>query len=300
MPITFKCPGCGQFCAFKPRYASHKARCLQCGQRFVIPAEDGGRAVKLKEERGRPEAGFYKSVFIYNWNIFLKPENLPGLILAAAAVSFQFFLAGANYSFELPGFAVNIPLDWVAIMLCWGILFWYYFETIQTLVMGVETLPTVDIDGFFEYVWKVIKSIYLFICAAALSFLPFVLISAILEKMNIVVSWISYLIVAGGVIMFPITLLTLAGSEHLWNVLRYDYLIRPILKAPFAYLTVVVMTAVSMGGSYALLTYTMKANPRGLEAAGYCAAFFGFQVMTLISMRSAGLFYHYYRCWFDW
>jgi len=64
MTIVFRCPTCGNLCAFQAKYAGRGARCMRCRQRFIIPSEDNAPAEKIPEEPGAPISGFYRAVFI--------------------------------------------------------------------------------------------------------------------------------------------------------------------------------------------------------------------------------------------
>ena len=50
MTIEFNCPQCGALIAFESQHAGRRARCLSCGQKFIIPAESFQKAEKITPE----------------------------------------------------------------------------------------------------------------------------------------------------------------------------------------------------------------------------------------------------------
>ncbi|MHC4417571.1 MAG: hypothetical protein ACYSU6_03180, partial [Planctomycetota bacterium] len=94
MTIQFYCPNCDSIIAFDSKHAGKRARCLACGQLFVIPEKsyEKPKKVKLRIERGEPLPGFYRAVFIDSWKLFLDPENAISLVFVATVVCFKFFI----------------------------------------------------------------------------------------------------------------------------------------------------------------------------------------------------------------
>jgi ribosomal protein S27E len=63
MTIQFNCPYCDALIAFPDRHAGKHARCLTCGQLFIIPSSDGEKPQKIepKIQKAEPVPGFYRA-----------------------------------------------------------------------------------------------------------------------------------------------------------------------------------------------------------------------------------------------
>lgn len=72
MTIEFNCPKCGALVAFDSKHAGKRAKCLACGQRFLIPSQSFQKPEKAEPEaepKEDPIPGFYRAVFIDSWRI---------------------------------------------------------------------------------------------------------------------------------------------------------------------------------------------------------------------------------------
>ena len=82
MSIRFYCPTCGAPIAFQEKHIGKPARCLNCGQAFIIPPEDEQVPQKIKLETktqsSEPLPGFYKALLLDSLKIFFHAENLTG------------------------------------------------------------------------------------------------------------------------------------------------------------------------------------------------------------------------------
>jgi len=92
MAISFKCPNCENLCAFNEKHAGKHAKCLKCGQSFIVPAKTVEKAEKLKPAKTYPIKGFYKAVFLHSWRLFIKLEGITGLVLVIAVITCKFFV----------------------------------------------------------------------------------------------------------------------------------------------------------------------------------------------------------------
>ena len=106
MTIQFNCPNCDAVIGFDNKHRGKRAQCTTCGQRFIIPSKDLEMAKKIEppKENFDPEPGFYRAIFLDSLKLFIRPQNLTGLVFVTAAVCFKFFIGYVDYSFTLPGF----------------------------------------------------------------------------------------------------------------------------------------------------------------------------------------------------
>ena len=174
MTIQFNCPNCDAVIAFDDKHIGKRARCTTCGQHFIIPSESDTTARKSEapEEKGEPIPGFYRAVFVDSWKLFARAQNMTGLLFVTAAVCFKFFTGHTDYSFEMGVFRVNAPTGLIVTLSSWGCLFWYYMEIISSTALDVEDLPDIDMDGFFGFLWNIVKSLYAFAVAMMIVLIP--------------------------------------------------------------------------------------------------------------------------------
>jgi hypothetical protein len=300
MTVTFLCPHCGHLCAFDSRFTGKPARCVNCDRDFIVPSSDNPRARKIEiTEAGQPVKGFYHALFVETWPIFIRIENLISIVFLIAIISFKFFVSHVNPSFVVPGLAVNLPVDWIVMFVCWGCLFWFYMAVVEMTAFNSRDLPDIDLDGGFSFLWTLAKSIYLFLVAIILAEIPFVTFSVVLyHGAGVDLPWLHNLLVLTGLFFFPMTLLAVTTAEHLWTVFRPDYLAVPVLKAFGQYFVCAVLMA--LAGLLQLMTVEYGALKGA--SAWRIAAHLVFNIIAVFAaiaaMRAAGLFYRHYECYF--
>jgi hypothetical protein len=302
MTIRFNCPSCNELIAFADKYSGKRAHCATCGQQFIIPTEDKGKTKKIKspKEKAEPLPGFYRAVFNGSWRLFTKEENITGLVFIAVAVCLKFFTAGMNYTMTIPGqayvFNIPIPIGHVLHIAAWGFLFWYYMEIIYSTAYEQEKLPDVIVGGFYGLLWRIAKSVYIFIIILFVLELPYLVTALIASWMDAEWPVLLYALMFAGLFLFPIAILTAAVGKDL-TMLRPDYFLIPIFRAFKPYLVMAVLL-----GAAALLQ--MQANQySGRSAAvetGYLLLNLAVQVIALVAMRSIGLFFRHYSCLLPW
>ena len=301
MTIAFRCPSCGNLCAFEAEYAGRRARCTKCMQRFIIPSESNAPVEKVREEACVPIGGFYRSVFIHSRKLLSGRDNILIAVFIIVVVTFKFFIGHYNFSFLVPGFAVNIPIDWIMIIICWGCLFWFYMTVVESAALGCDELPYIEMGEGLVWIATIIKSTYLFIVALVLAELPFLVVIAILRE-SLGVDWalLRHGLVLMGFFFFPMILLTISSADQLWMVFRPDYIVVPVYRAFRAYLVCAGLVGV------AALMQLMTVEYGGLEDARWwlVAGHLLFDILAVIvavfAMRSVGLFYRHYSCYFGW
>ncbi|RKY07915.1 MAG: hypothetical protein DRP66_05650 [Planctomycetota bacterium] len=301
MAIVFRCPTCRNLCAFEAKYAGRGARCTKCRQRFIIPSENNAPAEKVREEPGVPISGFYRSVFIDSRKVLSGRENIVIAVFIIAVVTFKFFLGHFNFSFLVPGFAVNIPIDWITIIICWGCLFWFYMAVVESAALGADELPDIEMGEGLAWIATIIKSIYLFIVALILAELPFMAAGAILrENFGIDCPWLRHALVLAGFFFFPMVLLTISSADQLWLVFRPDYIVVPICRAFRPYLVCTGLVGVAVLMQLMTVEYGALEDARWWLVAGHLLFDILAVIVAVLAMRSVGLFYRHYSCYFGW
>jgi len=302
MTIQFNCPNCNALIAFDRKHCGKRARCLTCGQIFIIPSEDYEKPqkIKLEVERAKPLPGFYRAIVLDSWKLFTNTENVTGLVFVATAVCFKFFLARLNFTVTVSGpwrsIDLYVPLGSILHIAAWGFLFWYYMEIIYSTAFEVEKLPEVQMGGFYVFLWQIAKSVYIFVIALFVVELPFLITAVILKITRVELSALLHIFMLGGLFLFPMAILTAAVGRDL-TMLRPDYLLAPIFRAFKPYL----MPAVLIAAVGVLQTQASQYAGQDLAATtGHLLLNLTVQAIALIAMRSIGLFYRYYSCYFRW
>ena len=302
MTIRFNCPSCNELIAFADKHSGKRAHCTTCGQQFIIPSGDKGKTKKIKspKERAVPLPGFYRAVFVDSRRLFTNQENITGMVFIAAAVCLKFFTAGMNYTITLVGEAMSIdlpiPIGHVLHVSAWGFIFWYYMEIIYSTAFEQEKLPDVIVGGFKGLLWRIAKTVYIFIIMLFVVELPYLV--AVLISSRIDAEWpvLLYALMFAGLFLFPVAILTMAVGKDL-TMLRPDYFLIPIFRAFWPYL----VTAVLLGAVVVLQIYAKQYSGQSPAAAtGYLLLNLAVQFIALIAMRSIGLFFRHYSCLLPW
>ncbi len=301
MAITFQCPHCGNLCAFEAKYVGRRARCTKCMQRFIIPSGNNAPVEKVLEKPGVPISGFYRSVFIGSRKVLWGRDNILVAVFIIAMVTFKFFIGHFNFSFLVPGFAVNIPIDWITIIICWGGLFWFYMAVVESAALGFDELPDIEMGEGLAWIVTIIKSNYLFIVALILAELPFmVAITVLREKFGVDWAWLRHGLLLAGFFFFPMILLTISSAEQLWMVFRPDYIVVPICRAFRAYLVCTGLVGVAVVMQLVTVEYGALEDARWWLVAAHLLFDILAVIVAVLAMRSVGLFYRHYSCYFRW
>jgi hypothetical protein len=306
MTIRFNCPTCNALIAFHDKHCGKRARCLTCGQLFIIPAKDHEKPQKveaLSEEEKVPIAGFYRSVFMDSWKMFIKPQNATGLVFVVAAVCFKFFLGHTDYSWTLGGFRFQAPLGLIVTLAAWGCLFWYYMEIIYSAAFDVEELPDVYMGGLFGFIWNVIRSLCIFAVALVVVQLPCIIFLVVSRKVGIepqLVEVISHILAIAGLFAFPMAILTFSVGRDITMAFRPDYILKPIVNAFWPYFVVIGFFVLVWEIQLATVGYDQLQGKGTLVIGLHLLASIVVQALALVSMRSIGLFHRHYSCHFHW
>jgi len=298
MTIRFNCPNCNELIAFADKHSGKRARCASCGQRFIIPSEDKGTAekVELPAEKAETLPGFYRAAFIESWKIFFRPQNATGLVFVIAAVCFKFFTGHTDYSFAMGMFRFQAPVGLVVTLSAWGCLFWYYVEIICSTALDTDELPDVYMGGLFGFIWNAIKSLTIFSMGLFAVLLPCIIFISISRSTGVV----SHVLSLAGLFAFPMAVLTISLAPDVTMVFRLDYIYRPVAKAFWPYLLAAGMFLLAWELQLRTVCYGRLIGSNNLVIGLHLLANLAVQALAIIAMRSIGLFYRHYYCYFPW
>jgi hypothetical protein len=298
MTIRFNCPNCDELIAFADKYSGRRARCTSCGQRFIIPAENKAAPKKIEPpaEKAEPLPGFYRAVLIESWRLFVRPQNATGLVFVIAAVCFKFFTGHTDYSFTMNMFRVQAPVGLVVTLSAWGCLFWYYMEIICSTALDIDELPDVYMGGLFGFIWNVIKSLAIFLMGLVAVLLPCIIFISISRSTGVV----SHVLSIVGLFAFPMAVLTFSAGGDVSMVFRPDYIYKPIARAFWPYLLAAGLFLLAWELQLRTIGYGRLIGSGNLIIGLHLLANLAVQALAIISMRSIGLFYRHYGCYFPW
>ncbi|PKL50369.1 MAG: hypothetical protein CVV39_01560 [Planctomycetes bacterium HGW-Planctomycetes-1] len=296
--ITFHCPKCKYLCAFKNIYAGRRARCLNCNQIFIIPVSENEKVQKVEqpEELGEPLPGFYKAVFIYSLPAIFNIRGLATLLFILVITALKFFTIHFNVYIPIGMITFCLPIGLIISVLVWGGLFWCYAEIVYSTAFDVEPLPQITFGGGFGYIWLVLKSFYSFTIALLIVMLPAIVAAKVFDFRGRAV----FPFVILGLFLFPMAVMMMSISGDLLMLFRFDYFFTPIRKAFRHYIFLVGLFVLTWHLQYISLNYEDVAARPDSAIALHLAAVLGIQILAIFTMRTTGLFYRHFACYFKW
>ena len=298
MTIEFNCPKCNAVIGFADKHAGKNAHCTSCGQRFVIPLKSFDKVQKIEppEEISEPVPGFYRAVFIDSWKFFIKPQNVTGLVFVIAAITFKFFTGHVDYSWQMGGFRVIAPLGLVVTLSCWGCLFWFYMEMICSTALDYDELTDLDMGGFFGFIWNTVKSLYIFSMVFFAVELPAIITITLFGENN----FLSIILSIVGFGLFPAAILTISVVGDITSVLKPANILKPVIKAFRPYFTVAILFILTCQLELINVEYGRLIGAGKFIIGLNLFANIAIQMLAIFTMRSIGLFYRHYGCYFKW
>jgi hypothetical protein len=243
-----------------------------------------------------PLPGFYHAVFIDSWKIFFDKDNLTAIVFVVAAVCFKFFTAGA------------CCLEFVTYLAAWGYLFGFYLNVIHETAVGNDKLPEIEVGTSITFLWHIIKPIFIFVFTVIITQLPLFVVLAFFKDKGMTweniwetrttVNLILRLLFFAGLFLFPVAILTAAVLEDLPELFRLGRLAAPVFRAIVPYTITVGLLAAACFIETNTRQYSPQARESALTIAGNLTVNLVEQVVTIIAMRSIGLFYRHYDCYF--
>ena len=298
MTIEFNCPNCGALIAFDSQHAGRRARCLTCGQKFIIPAESFQKPEKIAPEpepQGEPTPGFARAAFADTWKLFVHPKNVTSLAFVVAIVSFRFFLAQGICC-----------MNYISAIIIWGWLFGFYLNIIYQTAFDEDLLPEIYLGTSVTFLYYVFQPFWVFFYTLALVEIPFFIclwltqgygitltnFGSAISPLHLLVQFFFIL----GLFLFPAAILTTAVGKDI-ALLRPGYLLTPVMRAFFPYVSIVLMLAAVCFLQVHAPQYT-SADP--LTTSLHLALKLLVQVIAILAMRAIGLFFRHYSCYFKW
>ncbi len=301
MTISFICPTCDELIAFDSKYAGKRAHCQTCGQAFIIPSKNNEKPKKIDPEPEicEPIPGFYRAALADSAKLFTDPENLITLIFVVAVVGFKFFLGRGVCC-----------MNYVSFIVIWGWLFGFYLNIIYETAFDSNKLPEIYLGTSITFLWEIIRPFLIFTFTLFVVLLPFFIALSLFGDKGLTMTnfWTSDIKVAlllkilfvAGLFCFPMAILITAIAKDFTMLLRPDYILAPILRAPASYILVVVLliTACVLEIQANQFDGAGKVSIR-LQAARL-GLNLGVQIIAIIAMRSIGLFHRHYHCYLRW
>lgn len=173
MTIQFYCPKCDMIIAFDRKHCGKRARCLTCGQLFIIPSKDFEKPekVELKTKRTDPLPGFYRAVFADSWKLFTDPDNATSIVFVIAAVCFKFLLGKGICC-----------VNYISFIVAWGWLLGFYMNIIYETAFEIDKLPEIYLGTSLSFLWYIVKPFFIFFWTMAVVELPFIIAFGMLQN----------------------------------------------------------------------------------------------------------------------
>lgn len=297
------CPKCNTEYEYDDDAAGFAIECKRCGRVFVAPSEEEQEKQPQKPEIPLPH--FYRAVFIDTWKIFARPHNyiLIGLLVVMAA--FKFFLAGQLCADQLR----EKVLSYMYIAgLFLKILFWGWFAGIYFNIIYDTAYNNDDLSDEVEdplttivtaFLSGIGRPILLFYYAVVGSQIPLLLTTVVFLIFDLSVPLLPHILFFAGLFLFPVAILTVAVTEDILSM-RPDYFLKPILKAFCPYLVVAAFTAAAGIYWYCISDFNAVADASRFRIALELILNIGFQLFVIMAMRTIGLYYRHYQCYFPW
>jgi len=300
MTIQFNCPQCGSLIAFTDKHAGQTAKCLTCGQKLVIPEKSGQtpRKIEPKVEPEFPLSGFYRAVFVGSWKIFFDRDNLTALVFVTAVVCFKFFSAGA------------CCLGYVVYFAAWGCLFGFYLKIIYETAQGSDKFPEIDVGTSIDFIWCMLKPVLVFGAVLLVMEIPFYAVAwlsgkgdAAMESMwrrRDATDWLLIFLFIAGLFLFPLAILKVAMMEDVIELLDLRRFFVPVIKVFIPCSIVVAILAAACFIDTITKQYSPMAKESALTVTGNLFMNLAGQVVAIIAMRSVGLLYRHFGCYFGY
>ena len=297
MTIQFYCSNCDALIAFHSKHSGKRARCLTCGQIFIIPSKDNQvpKKIEPKIEKGKPIPGFYHAVFVDSFKLFVSPENAASLVFVAAVVCFKFFLATRICC-----------MNDISFVLVWGWLLGFYLNIIYETAFEIDELPRIYLGTSITFLWYIIKPFLVFLYTMFIVQLPFIIALALLQDKGLTYknmwTWESGLSLLPqglfilGLFLFPMAILTTAVGKDI-TLLRPGYILIPIFRAFISY---IVVTTILVAACILEMRMNQYTGADFVVTAGWLILNLAVQIIAIIAMRSIGLFYRHYSCHLKW
>ena len=169
-------------------------------------------------------------------------------------------------------------------------------EIICTTANETDELPDVYMGGLFGYIWNVIKSLTIFAIGLSAVLLPCVIFISISGSTGVV----SYLLSIVGLFAFPMAILTFSAGGDVLMAFRPDYIYKPIARTFWPYLLAAGLFVLASELQLRTIGYGRLIGSDNLVIGLHLLSNLAVQALAIVAMRSIGLFYRHYSCYFPW
>jgi len=282
------CPNCQRPVAAGARI------CVACGTDLVTGAlisSDTGPAPHRRTAGGNDNIGAFLSACLASFAFVSEPGSLITFLILSAIAGAQPLVAMLPSCFGL----INtlIIQGWIAS---------YLFNTVLSAANGESDLPDLTLtDGWFD---GIIVPFFKFFLAFLFAFAPAIVYAALMS-ISLPTALTSpglelAALTALGFFMLPMLILAIAVGGAT-TVVRYDLMIRTLVRALPAYLLVCAFTVFAFGAEWLVEYYLPSFS--GLGRSALAASIVGIIVglyLKIVAMRAIGLYYHHYKNRFAW
>ena len=167
-------------------------------------------------------------------------------------------------------------------------------------------MPQIEVGTSITFLWYVLAPFLTFGFTLFLVELPFIAVLGLAQSHGVTLGdvWsgdtplhlLLRVLLIAGLSVFPAAILTTAVGKDFF-LLRPDYLLAPIFRAFLPYMTVAALLALTCFMEWHTIQYT-GADPATM--AVHLALNLAVQVVAILTMRSIGLLYRHYACYFKW
>jgi hypothetical protein len=169
-------------------------------------------------------------------------------------------------------------------------------EIICATAIDTDELPDVYMGGLFGFIWNVIKSLTIF----AFGFVAVLLPCAIFISISRSTGVVSHVLGIVGLFAFPMVVLTFSACGDISLTFQPNYIFKPVAKAFWPYLLAAGLFILTWELELRTVGYGRLIGSDNLVIGLHLLANLAVQALAIISMRSIGLFYRHYSCYFSW
>ena len=223
------------------------------------------------------------------------------MIFIAVVVCAKFFFSHLDFFLEIGGQKVfAFYFGTLTKFLVWGSLFFCYMEIICSTAYDVEELPEIYMGGIFGFLWTIVKSAYTFLITLLIVELPCIIAIGIFKAASIELRWPLYVLAIFGLFLFPMAALTVSIGRDITMLGRIDQFFKPIIKAFWPYLILVVLLTATCQLQWIALDYGELRGSSEVTVLLHLLANIGIQALAIVTMRAIGIFHRHYKCYLNW
>lgn len=242
------------------------------------------RGLDDESETGRGRyAGYFRDI-LRTHLVLIKPSNIAAILILCIAMG---LIPVISYAGCLALAATVVISGWVA---------GYQLNTVLNSAAGEDELPDLIEGGWMEGVAIPVVKMVVATLFSSIPSTGLYAASYILESNGTISADTAGWLVAAGAylsfLFFPIVILALAVGG-LGDMLRVDLMALTILRAPLAYLAVVITTVLMFSLPFFMVGLLLGGGDS--EIGGEMFGFAGIAVALTVASRAIGLYYHHFK-----